>query len=111
MWRRGFAPSLHNLHQVRNFRDHAANRQRIWTFNHLVQPGETESLDDSLLLHRRTNGGAHPLEVQLDAVVGRYFWHHNFLMWGRGKPRPHMITIPLHSYRAWLRHHFGSSTA
>src|SRR3974390_2476937 len=55
--------SFDNRNQVRHFLYHAANRRRIRTLDDLVQPRESKTLDDQLVLHRGTDGGAHVLQM------------------------------------------------
>src|SRR4030081_853064 len=68
---------LHNLYQVRDFRHHAANCGVVRTLDYLVQPGESQTLDNELLFYRGTNGGAHPLQVNLSAARIRFLCCHS----------------------------------
>src|SRR5439155_16222297 len=58
---------LHNLDQVRDLGYHPTDRRVVGTLNHLVQPGEAQALDHEFLFNGGTNGGAHPLQVNLPA--------------------------------------------
>src|SRR5216684_5074490 len=59
---------LHNLDQVRDLGYHPTDRRVVGTLNHLVQPGKAQALDHEFLFNRGTNGGAHPLQVNLPAA-------------------------------------------
>src|SRR5258708_7646553 len=66
----------HKLNHMRNLGHHAANGRVVGTLNHLVQPGKSQTLDHQLLLLGGTNGGTHPLQVNLSAARIRLFRRH-----------------------------------
>src|SRR6267142_2720142 len=55
---------LNDFHQVRYFFHHPANRRRVGTLNHLIEPRKAQPLDHPLVFHWGANGRAHPLQVQ-----------------------------------------------
>src|SRR5208282_2617731 len=55
---------------MRDLGHHPANRGRVFALDHLVQPGETQSLDHQLMLDRGGNGRPYPLELDLCARLG-----------------------------------------
>src|SRR5450631_4237896 len=61
---------------MRHLRHHAADGVRVRTLNHLIQPGESQTLDHQLLFHRGTNRGTHPLQVNLPAARTRFLRRH-----------------------------------
>src|SRR5450631_4631724 len=60
---------LNDLDQVRHLGHHAANGRVVRTLDHLIQPRETQTLDDQLLLDGRANRGTHPLQMDFGAVA------------------------------------------
>src|SRR5216684_2827177 len=67
---------LQDLDQMRNLSHHAANRCVVWTLNHLVQPGKSQSLDHKLMFHRCANGRDYPLQVYLSGNRLRFLRRH-----------------------------------
>jgi hypothetical protein len=63
----GAASLTDNFHQMRNLLDHAADGGRIGPFDHLIQPGETQSFDNSLVLYGRAD--RRPNQFDLDGTV------------------------------------------
>src|SRR5580698_8029581 len=70
------ALGYHNFDQVRNLSHHAANRGVVGTLDHLVEPGKAQPFDYSFVLHRSTNRGTHPLQVQFAAGRTRFLCRH-----------------------------------
>src|ERR1700757_2982633 len=62
---------------MRNLRHHTADGVGVRTLNHLIQPGESQALDHTLLFDRGTNCGAHPLQVNLSAARVRFLCRHS----------------------------------
>src|ERR1700730_14707571 len=96
---------------MRTLRHHTADSVVVRTLNHLVQPRESQALDHALLFDRGTNGGAHPLQVNLSAARIRFLCRHYF--------DPHLgtryqvlgtLTVPAQSCPAWSRRPLESST-
>src|SRR5579863_4785321 len=81
---------------MRHLRNHAANGPRIRAFDHLVQSGKPKSLNHQLLLCRRANGGAHPFEVKLAAVIAGCLRHSfNLLTYSSCSLLPRMAATSL----------------
>src|SRR5579884_3282809 len=74
---------------MRHLRYHAADRWRIFPLDDLVEPGEAQALDHQLVLYRRLDGRAHPLQLDL----------------GSRRCRFHLVPL------ACARHDYSSSTA
>src|SRR5262245_17445342 len=71
-------PSVYDLDEVRNRRDHPAHRRGIRAFDHLVESLEAEALHDELVLLRRADRAAHVLDA--DRLCGFFLAlarHHN----------------------------------
>src|SRR5271166_4549018 len=62
---------LYDDHQMRHLGHHATDRRRIFALDHLVQASETQPFDHELVLDRRRNGRAYPLELDLCARLRR----------------------------------------
>src|SRR5579863_8160671 len=89
---------LHKLHQMRHLGYHATNGLRVRTLNHLVQPGESQSLDHQLLFHRGTNGGAHPFQLDLSTARIRFLRRHSLSLVIHNWPRtPGPLPLPYNS--------------
>src|SRR5579859_604351 len=73
---RGSKLSVHKLHQMWNLGYHSADSLRIWTLNHLVQPGESQAFNHQLVFFRGTNRGAHPFQLNLSAARIRLLRRH-----------------------------------
>src|SRR5580704_16227191 len=67
---------FHHFDQMRHLGHHAADGAVVRTLNDLIQPREAQALDHQLLFHRGTNGGAHPLQVNLPAARIRFLRRH-----------------------------------
>src|SRR5208283_5390541 len=59
---------FHHFDHMRHLGHHAADSLVVRTLDDLIQPGESQPLDHQLLFHRGTNGGTHPLQVNLPAA-------------------------------------------
>src|SRR5438270_7093200 len=59
-----------DLYQVRHLVDHAADRGRIVALHNLIQPGKAQTFDHALVLYRRSDGRAHPLNANLAGGFG-----------------------------------------
>src|SRR5215475_1798258 len=68
---------LHNLHQMRHFRHHAANRRRVRTFNHLIQASKSQSLNHFLVLHRGRDCRTHVFQPQSSSAGSVFFRRHH----------------------------------
>src|SRR4051812_10514191 len=57
-----------DLNEVRHLCNHAADGERVFTLDHLVQTGEAQSLDHQLLLDRSLASRAEPLQLNLGSL-------------------------------------------
>src|SRR5581483_807486 len=68
---------LHDLDQMRHFRDHAPDRGRVFALDDLVQTGEAQPAHDLLVLYGRLDVRAYPAQLDLACRFGALLRRHD----------------------------------